>query len=291
MVTGHRPPTFLVATDRGVLSGDEIHLAMLSHAYLFKTLSLIVCGRLGIPTPSTLLLLSPNWEVVNTVAAQWGLPLMVRMDYSSLRGNKPLGGIGLSSLPTILEVSKFLFARKFLPMFHPHLSRFDDEYSAGVLLELGSDLAEIELVGKAFDASDLRLGKSVPHERITLNLATGRRISRSTIDHATYERERRSRGIRRNAYLEYEKYANAKGRLATSLAQFQDQDLKLPVDIPTVYEPIPSRALGQLGDLSSAIHELALKRLPASAKFVASLSLLPKTGWTLWDIYGGWYKR
>ena len=216
---------------------------------------------------------------------------MVRMDYSSLRKNKPLGGVALSSVPAILEVSEFLFARKFFPMFHPHLSRFDDEYSAGVLLELESDIAEIKLVGKAFDASDLRFGKSVPHERITLNLATGRRISRTTIAHATYERERISRGIRRNAYLDYEKYANAKRRLATSLAQFQDQGLKLPVDIPAVYEPISSRALGQLRNLSAAIHKLALRRLPASAKFVASLSLLPKTGWTLWDIYGGWYRR
>ena len=167
-------------------------------------------------------------------------------------------------------------------MFHPHLSRFDDEYSAGILLELESDIAEVELVGKGFDASDLRLGGSVPHERITLDLASGRAVSHSKIDQVTYERQRRSRIVRRRSYSEYEKYANSTGELVNSLAQFRHKKPTTSTDIPATYQPIAPRVLDDLRRMSTSIHAFVLRQLPTSRKFVASLSFLPGIGWMLW---------
>lgn len=284
---------FIVGSNSQVWSDGDGTADLLKSQRLFKTLSLVLAKAAGVNVPPSLLLLDISRDLITDFAQKRGCPLMIRLDYRQSPDQKPLGGVPLRSLETMYRVCEYLFKRKCLPLFHPDLDRFKDVYSAGVTLTSGSYEAEIEVVGKGFDAGDLRLGKAIPHERIAVDLLDGALKRLGTISDADYQRERTSRIERVGRLKAYIDFANRSATLATDLGIFNP---KAPFDdfsarIPPKYEKIPSTILRRLVEIAQTIRLSVIQGLPSSEAFVASLSYLPEKEWILWDVYGDWYRR
>jgi len=192
----------------------------------------------------------------------------------------------------MVHVSEDLLNQGYMPLFHKHLDRFDDLFSAGILFDDETENAEIELVGKGFDAADLRLGRAVPHESIRLNLTTGRLERLSLISRETYARQRSERVAYAQALEAYTNFANRSGRLLPSVNDLPTAppSTKQESRVPLSYHQIPQQSLEELAKISKTVRSL-LSALPTSKTYVASLSYLGNEGWILWDIYGQWYLR
>jgi hypothetical protein len=283
---------FLVASNRTALGADARTGDFLRNRRLFKTLSLHEARAEDVPVPPTLLLVEPNLDILRRFAEGHEGTVMVRMDYSELTGPKPLGGIALFTHAARSRVSAYLFARNFSPLFHPNIDRFLDRYSVGLLLSTRSTEGMVEVVGPGFDASDLRLGTSVPHESISVDLAAAAVLKRSVISESGYALERSARIRTAKRFRAYTKFANKTGRLLSSLDLLAHtaQSVEEP-HIPLSYSPMPNTILSKLLDIGMRIRWRVINRLPESEELVASLSFVPKRGWLLWDIYGSWYRR
>lgn len=267
---------------------------LLSSERLYKSLSLLLACNAGINIPPSLLLLAVERTPIAEFAGEWGYPLMIRMDYRSRSKAKPLGGVPLYSLETMQRVSEDLIGRGCVPLFHPHLDRFKDIFSCGVLLADRAREADVEIVGRGFDAGDLRLGKVIPHETLRLNLATGSVEHRTIIAEEVYRRERVARAMVVRKLRAYTNFVNQSARLLADLSQFDvesghvdDSELM----IPSRYEAMPSNLFDELLGIVQVVSSDVLRSLPHSKVYVASLSYLPVEGWVLWDVYGTWYQR
>lgn len=285
---------FIVASDSEVWKDSKISTEYLLVNHCYKTLSLVEALRAHIQVPPTLLLLKMNQQIIDYVIERWGLPLMIRMDYKSLPPKKTLGGIPLFTRKSTLTVAEFLFDTNCFPLFHCHLDRFEDIYSVGIMMSPNDHLIQIEVVGKAFDASDLRLGQAISHEHIEIDASTLSIFRRSRISHNTYLKERKRRSTKILRLREYIKYVDQNGRLLSS-SEFSD--IKCPSEpsyanfIPSKYIPLPNNLLDHLIEIIGVLHTHVIRMLPYSKAFVASLSYHGEKKWTLWDIYGHWYKR
>lgn len=290
MVQGSR---FIVASNSHVWSDTGVTADLLRSRRLFKTLSLLVAKAAGVNVPPSLLLLGRRRELIADFARKWGCPLMIRLDYRRSPRQKPLGGVPLYTLDAMCGVCEYLFKRECLPLFHPNLDRFRDIYSVGVSLRSDGYEAEIEVVGRGFDAGDLRLGKAVPHERIAADLSDGSLSRRGTISDTDYRRERASRIERVRRLKAYIDFANRSAMLATDLNAFNPTHsfADSNAGIPHKYQRIPNTILRKLIEIVQTIRLSVIHGLPASKDFVASLSYLPGKDWILWDIYGDWYRR
>lgn len=285
---------FVIVTESEVWTDDYVDPNLLQEKGLFKTLSLVLAARASVDVPPTLLMLVKRMDIVTRFTEDWGLPLMIRMDFSSLPDRKTLGGIPLYALRTIDLVSEFLLAQGCYPLFHPHLDRFDDIYSAGVIMERSNYTIRVEVVGKGFDASDLRLGRSTPHESLEFDLLENSVISRNIISNSVYSSEKAARERRIQQYIRYTNYANKTGRLLWSLEDVDDYLLPHRVgriQLPDEYSPLSDSLLRSLVEAVWSLRTRVVSHLPPSESFVASFSLLPNRGWILWDVYGSWYKR
>jgi len=260
---------------------------------LYKSLSLLLARQTRLKVPPSLLLLTPRNELVSTFADEFGYPLMIRMDYRGRPKTKPVGGIPLYELNTINRVCKHLLGSGCLPLLHPNFDRFKDVFSSGLLLSHESDLAEVEIVGRGFDAGDLRLGRTIPHETIGLDLATGRSKRCRVISIEAYTRERSARDTMVRRLLAYTNFANRSGKLLHDLSDLDlaDFPLKSKINIPPRYERISDELVRELLEIARAIKIAVLPGLPPSKAYVASVSYLVGEGWVLWDIYGEWYQR
>ena len=259
---------------------------------LYKALSIFYTLQAGLIAPNTAILLNMDIRVVKMLIDMWGLPLMIRLDYQSLKSKKPIGGIPLKSLSTIVSVSDFLHKGSFIPILHPNLDRMDDIYSAGILLNLNDDLVHFEFVGKGFDASDLRLGFSTPHEHFDYDLAENKILKRSIISESEYDIERYRRQNKLHNLNKYVEYVNQRGSLLDNLDRFdsKDEDL-IPSILPYEYTPIPKRIFDDLTLIAMLIKNKVIVELPISDHYIISLSYMKKYGWVLWDIYGSWFNR
>jgi len=170
-----------------VIADADISVDSLSRKHLYKTLSLLCASRARIHTLPTLLLLEPKYELIEKAGELWGWPIMIRMDYSVFPKQKPLGGIPVYTFEAAKKVSDFLFSINCFPLFHKHADRFEDEYSVGVLIEPKSHMVHAEVVGKGFDAGDLRLGKSRPHEVFSLDMQERRIRQEGSVDVDSYK--------------------------------------------------------------------------------------------------------
>jgi len=219
---------------------------------------------------------------------------MIRVDYRSRPKAKPFGGVPLYSLDTIQHVCDDLVSRGCLPLFHPHLDRFQDIFSCGVLLTDQSLEVDVEIVGKGFDAGDLRLGRALPHETLRLNLPRGSIERRAIIADDVYQGERAARAKFIRKLKAYSNFVNESATLLADLAQFDFETFGTDgseLMIPARYEVMPSHQLEELVGIIRAIASDVLRFLPHSKVYVASLSYLPIEGWILWDVYGDWYLR
>lgn len=275
-------------------SDNEIE-QVLNSKHLFKSLSLFLSLRSGIKIPPTIVLLENRLREVECFGGNFDWPLMIRMDFARLPQKKTLGGIPIRSLLIAKYINKFLFGYGCNPIYHPHFDRFKDLYSCGILISANSPEIQIEVVGKGFDASDLRLGKATPHESIKVDLINKSIIRSSGIQRNNYIRQRKERIGRIMQFNLYINFANNYGKLLPNLDQFdsfQDEiSATIARRIPRNYSPIPEADIRNLCKVAETIQIEVIPRLPKSDKYVASFSKLPEQNWMLWDIYGSWYSR
>ncbi len=287
--------SFLVAAQsKAWRRGDPGLVSLLQAERLYKSLSLLLARNARVHIPPSLLLLAVRRDLIAKFATDFGYPLMIRVDYRSRPKAKPLGGVPLYSVDTMERVCENLVRRGCLPLFHPHLDRFKDIFSCGVLLTDHSHEVEVEIVGKGFDAGDLRLGKAIPHETFQLNLTAGSVGRHTMIADDVYRRERATRAKVVSRLRAYSDFVNQSATLLADLAQFDSasDNLVVPeVMIPSRYEAMPTQCFAELLGIIRVIKSDVLRFLPHSKVYVASLSFLPVGGWTLWDVYGDWYLR
>lgn len=285
---------FYLADSSAVKCDNEIVVSMLADNKLYKFMSLLCSSRSRLHTLPSLLLLEPNYDLLKQFGELWGWPLMIRMDYSVFPKQKPLGGIPVYSLEAAKKVSDFLFSIDCFPLFHKHADRFEDEYSIGVLFQGKSPLVHAEVVGKGFDAGDLRLGKSRPHEVFTLDMQASRIRQESLVDESTYKVDAEQRKAYACKLKQYVSYVNEHCRLLPELDGidgFDITDCNIDFSPPERYTPLKPSIKGGLLKKVETIYYEVLDQLPPSPVYVASFSYLPDHGWLLWDIYGHWYKR
>lgn len=281
----------VVLAGRNRITDERDVAGMLRRLRLYKTLSLLVADRAGIPIPPTAALMGWNDRVAGDAEAVWGLPIMLRMDYARLPRQKYLGGFPVATIDSLGALSLKLLNEGFVPVLHPHIDRFQDEYSVGVGIEPGMGMLLIEAVGPGFDASDLRLGKSCPHEHIVYDPTAEEIIERHIIEPNAYSRERILRIGRVRRLLGYVNWINREHRLATTLNDIPFDDVECPQSIPRDYESMSENILSSLLYLAVKIAREVVPQLPRSRMFAASLSHIADVGWLLWDVYGGWYAR
>ena len=272
----------------------QLHEKFLREERLLKTLSILVSGHNLINVPPTLLLLEKCDTVLSDVISRWGVPLMIRLDYKTLPKNKPLGGIALGSRKSIVKVCDFLFKEECYPVLHPNIERFDDEYSVGISIKPYDYECLIEVVGSGFDASDLRLGASTPHETIKLDSLGKSLIKKSVVSRKEYSKTRKDRIDKIIKLSNYTEYVSREGRLLSSLSRFCSKvsDIsEYEMKVPKGYRILPEEYLIQLKKIIGNIQRKVMDRLPLSSECVASLSYIRKKGWILWDIYSKWYSR
>ncbi|MDO9080714.1 MAG: hypothetical protein Q7U44_07915, partial [Desulfuromonadales bacterium] len=171
---------------------------------------------------------------------------------------------------------------------------FEDEYSVGVLFQSKSHTVHAEVVGKGFDAGDLRLGKSRPHEVFTLDMQDSRIRQDFLVEESTYQMDAEQRKAYACKLKQYVSYVNEHCRLLPELDGIEGFDISacnIDFSPPKNYTPLkPSLKVSLLRNVETLYYEV-LNQLPPSSVYVASFSYLPDHGWLLWDIYGHWYKR
>jgi hypothetical protein len=282
----------MVSDGKAIWGDEEVTVDRLSQHRVYKTLSILAAGSAGIPTPPFLLLLGEDPEALTYFAKQWAMPLMIRIDYRRLPRSKPIGGISIDKMETMMRVCRSLLAEDCYPLLHPNIDRMSDVYSCGAIMSAASLDAELEFVGRGFDAGDLRRGTAIPHERMRFNLSTGSISEHSVIAPDEYEREKHRRARYATALDRYTSEVNKSGHLKSAINVASSGAYKSGAleRIPTNYERVPKLALKSLLPLIDGIRLRVLSTLPPSAAYVASFSFLPNKTWVLWDIYGHWYR-
>lgn len=286
---------FIYADSNRIIENDDIDCSILRGKKLYKSLSIVEAQRANVAILPTLVLGEMNRPALDKVMEKWGLPLTVRMDYSELRSGKPLGGIPIQSREMCEKVSAFLFQKGFIPMFHPFVDRFKNISSIGATLVNGESEVIVEVVGEGFDASDLRLGESNPHQIISLDIEDESVLSNRLISADSYQKFRADRMIQRRRFERYIEYANLKGELLpviTELGNEESQGDSLGLSaLPERYKPLPRSLTKELIVQLSNVYYHVLPKVPYSGRYVASHSYLKGRGWRLWDLFGSWYFR
>jgi hypothetical protein len=273
---------------------QEVDVAsMLSRKKLFKLLSLFEANRCSVQVPSTWIMLACELPAIERVFQKLGSPVMLRMDFAQLPARKPLGGIPLFTPLAAYEASAALTRLGLCPFFHPHLDRADDLYSVGVVLKQGRDDVLVEVVGQGFDAGDLRLGMTKPHEQIRLNLASDEVTERAIIAADDYAQSRAERLRRIAAFEAYIADVNTNFTFHSNLDAYLASNLPAPRNarVSEKFRPLGRAEIKSVARLSWNILNCVLPKLPHSEEFVASFSLVPNRGWLLWDVFGRWYHR
>jgi hypothetical protein len=276
-----------------ISKGGKIDKTYVLPQGLYKTLSLVEASKAGIMIPKTLLVIDPDIESIRHFTSTWLMPIL-RVDYVSRPRNKLLGGIPITSMDSLKDILLFLNNKGYYLLLHPYIDRFQNIYSAGVLLERGSAISHVEIVGTGFDAGDLRLGLSAPHEMFEIDLYSNDKQNAQIISPQDYVESRRKRLERRALLRAYTRYVNSSKKLCSDLGEFNGLEGHIPEDsifVPETYTPLTYEATQNLKHASRAILENVIEKLPPSKAYAASFSFFKQDGWLLWDIYGQWYER
>lgn len=282
-----------VVTAAGVLSSREAETA-LGERSLYKALSLFLGDTAGLNVLPTLVLIEKNAKAAGDFLAENGSPVMMRYDYTRLPRKKYLGGIPLRGKRIIGKVCRFFHNERLFPMLHRNVDRSRNRYNVGALVREGEDEVLIEVVGKGFDASDLRHGRSIPHETFCYDLSRGRISQHETIRQDSYDRAVPKRLNYLDSLLRYFDIINESGEV---MAKGDIESLDPgPVranrlDIPDSYEPLPPDDRAALLRGIRVACDGVLPFLPRSSNYTLSFSLIDDCGWVFWDIYGAWYAR
>jgi hypothetical protein len=260
----------------------------------YKTLSLRLAANSDVAVPNSLLMLQNIRAANDWVWQNWQTPLIIRVDYSKLPRKKVLGGIAISDSNVLAQLCQWLLENSYYPLIHPFLDRFRNVYSAGALLDSGGSEAQIEVVGAGFDASDLRLGSSSPHEALDVELRSGRVLARRLASVEQYGASVRRRAHTIAALRAYTQFVNNERRLLTNLSDVpvSDSERTGAADlVPGTYQPMSDAHQHELIKACQRIARDVIVCLPRSATYAASFSYFQGIGWVLWDVYADWYVR
>lgn len=285
---------FVLSLNNKIYSGSNTAEKFLLSKNLLKSYSLLIASESGIKIPPTFLIVSDTPEFNQSFLKNWKLPIVVRVDYEKYPDSKFLGGIPLYSYSTCNKISTYILHNNCYPIFHPNIDRFQDVYSLGILLSPGSDEIIVEILGKGFDASDLRLGQFSPHEVISINIKDFKINFRKLITQNEYIDQRKLRSKKISKLHSYIKMVNKSFKLSVNIDQYIGITIsKEEIDciIPNIYNPLPDNLIQSIMEIAMIINLKVLPRLPSSKYFIASFSSVPNYGLILWDIYGSWYIR
>ena len=268
------------------------HFNYLKNKKLFKSLTIMWAHKVGIPVPRSYVVMEPYNIDLNWIKEKVGNKIMVRVDYATRNNCKPLGGIILYNINIFTKLAKYIFNLGYYPLINEAdgISRFENIYSVNVLFR--GSYVYLEIVGKGFDASDLRLGEVVPHELVVLN-TRNEIIHHKIIDVSDYRKTVQYRRKKIRLLQAHEKFMNDTGLILSKLDEcvlsfYLDEEKD--IDIPQRYEPISDKYISELKTYISLIKS-NLYELPASKEYIATFTLFRNYGWLLWDVFGYWYYR
>jgi hypothetical protein len=231
----------------------------------WKLKSWLALHQLGLPTlPGIVVFVDEpaSWDAVDLFMARRGYDeMLVRSDRVEEVGKYPRGGFVVGGQELKDAVASFLRAQRTVYLLEP-IDPLRDQYSVNVAEWPAAPTLEFEVVGRGFDASDLKRGDLSPHE----SLALLREPVVPTKD-AVVERTE----------VTAERYARSRAeRIAKLTANPQTPRQFDIVDaiIPTTYSPIPLQLIAQLRyDTALLAAQLPRLDLPG-APFVLSASFI-----------------
>jgi len=281
-----------VFSDEWISQSDRIR-ELLRDRQLFKSLSISISSAAGLPIPDTIVLLSETSAAIQECLRTLGSPLMLRMDFERLPRRKMLGGIPVFEASNLSKLCQTLFTSECIPLLQCYSDRFRDLYSVNLLMAEAGDDVTLEVVGRGFDAGDLRLGMSTPHERISIDIFSGKIAARHKILEDRYRIERNERLLRIRGFQSYICRANQDGVLSHDLPKATSPQVTDDIEhlVPGNYSPLGLSSIRELLGMAQRIKFGVIPALPHSMEYSASFSLVPTGGWKLWDIYGSWYNR
>jgi len=257
----------------------------------YKSYSLFMANNNDISILDTLILTSvDSIDVLEEYIKCFSEPIMLRMDYASLSGctSKYIGGIPVYTLSALKKICIFLFDNGYIPVLQPYPDRFKNLYGISCLLTIKDDELTIELVGKGFDAADLRLGLTNPHEKIVYDCNTWEILSREIISSHEYLNSKSKRELYTGKIEAYINYVSNENKLLKSIDSLKEDSIKKLSDN---YIPATKHIIDEAAFLSNIISMKILPSLPFSQDYIISFSVLENLKFTLWDIYGKWYIR
>jgi hypothetical protein len=262
---------------------------LLKNGY-YKSYSLFLAHSSDIGMLDTLILTSvDSIDMLEKHLDCFSNPIMLRMDYASFPYSKFVGGIPVYTLSSLKKTCSFLFNNGYIPVLHSYTNRFENQYSFGCLIKNKSDELIIEIVGRGFDAGDLRLSLTNPHQEIRYD-CTNWEIFSNEIKHDEYLNSKTKRELYTGKMETYFKYVNSENKLLSS------NDLNLlsienSKKLNDEYIPVPKRVIDEAAYLCFTIKTKIIPFLPFSKDYIASFSILENKECVLWDIYGEWYYR
>jgi hypothetical protein len=278
---------FIVIDNKKEVKSPEDFL--LNNNY-YKSYSLFLAHANSISILDTLILASiDSIDVLENYMNHFSNQIMIRMDYASLNGSKFIGGIPVNTLIALKKICLFLFDNGYIPVLQAYTNRFENLYSFGCLIKNMDDELIIEFVGKGFDAGDLRLNLTNPHQKIRYDCTNWKIVSNEIIqDEYVKAKEKRESYI--GKMETYIKYVNSESKLLIS----KDLDLLEGENRKTLnkeYIPATKCEIQEAAFLSYIIKTKIIPLLPFSQDYIASFSILENKKCVLWDIYGKWYQR
>jgi hypothetical protein len=255
----------------------------------YKSYSLFMANNNNINILDTLILTSvDSVDVLEEYLNCLSEPIMLRMDYASLSDSKYIGGIPVYTLSALKKICLFLFNNGYIPVLQPYPDRFRNLYGISCLVSNNNDELTIEVVGNGFDAGDLRLGLSKPHEEIVYDCNDWEILSKEIISSDEYLNSKVKRELYSGKMEAYIKYVNSKYELLKNINNFKEGDIRKLNDN---YSPVTRQIIDEAAFLSNVMRMKILPLLPFSQDYIISFSVLENGEITLWDIYGKWYYR
>jgi hypothetical protein len=278
---------FKVLDQNGFLGYPALHLQKKGY---YKSFSLNLANDNNIPVSDTLIILSK--EALGSLKSNLSLlgkPIMLRMDYAHINRKKYIGGIPVYTYSSLQSLCMFLFEQQYIPILQTYINRFENKFSINCYFEPNSNTLNMEIVGKGFDAGDLRLGLLNPHEIISFDFDYWKIKERKIIgkDEYTISKNIRNKYIAKmTSYIEY---VNREHKLLYDINNLAEQ--KCGNSVNDEYEPVTKKTIDNISFLVYTIRKAIVPQLPSSKAYVASFSMLENEELALWDIYGKWYYR
>ena len=256
----------------------------------YKSYSLFLAYSKNINILNTLILTTADSiEILDIYLKGFSFPIMLRMDYSNFQNSKFIGGIPVYTLSTLKKICLFLFNNGYIPVLQSYANRFENIYSFGCSINKKDDELIIEFVGKGFDAGDLRLNLTNPHQIIRYD-CTNWKILSNVIKNDEYLYAKEKRELYTGKMETYFKYANSEYKLLNG-KDFNLLEVGNSKILNDEYIPVTKNQIEEAAYFSFNMKKNIMISLPFSKDYIASFSVLEGKKCVLWDIYGEWYHR